>query len=75
MTRETLLESLAAVADENGVYLHDDDGTYIDWSSQVDGKWIFEVGDDSEAVQVYLSRADLVRLHAALTRTLLLDAE
>lgn len=74
MSRETLLASLEAVADEGAVQFDDD--AYIDFSVKHgdDGR-CFEAGDDEGGcVQLRLSRADLVRLHAALTRTLLLDA-
>lgn len=71
MDRETLLASLIETADDGAVYY--DDGRYIDFSiTEGDGR-AFEfadgVGDD--AVQFTLTRAEMQRLHAALTRALL----
>ncbi|GEM_PF-5816094 len=70
---EALVASLAALhtTAADGVTFADDD-TYIDWSSShVGGARTFEVGDGDDAVQLILTRDDLVRLHAALTLTLL----
>ena len=71
MTREQMIESLALVA-EHAVYF--DDGRYFDWSvPNGDGTRTFEAGDATEASQVRMSRDDMVRLHAALTATLLAE--
>jgi hypothetical protein len=70
-TNETLMASLVAVADEAGLYL--DTGEYLDLSAKYgeDGRML-EVGNsDGEAVQICLTRAELVALHSALTRALL----
>jgi hypothetical protein len=76
--REMLLASLVLVnEDAGGVYFdydQDYDGRYIDWSCKLaDGGRQFEVGDGTEGVQLELTRAELVRLHAALTRLLLAE--
>lgn len=69
-TREALLASLIAVADEGAVTFAD--GSYVDFS-QVEGDGrAFEIGNqDGEAVQLTLSRAEMLALHSALTRALL----
>lgn len=75
MTREQMIESLALVA-EHALYLDGDaDGRYLDWScgNPDEGTRTLEVGDGAEAVQFDLTRDEIVRLHAALTATLLAD--
>lgn len=70
MTREQMIANLQA--DRDAVTF--DDGRYFDWSTQhEDGSLSFEIGDGAEAVQVPMSRDDMVRLHAALTATLLAE--
>jgi len=69
MARAELLETLAAVGETSGVYF-EDDGRYLDWSGNV-----LELGTDGEGLNFEVSRADLVRIHAALTRHLLQTAE
>lgn len=73
MTNEQLVASLTAVQEADGVYLGDD--RYVDWSSRDGGKYIFEAGDGIDTVQLTLTRDDLLKLHAALTLTLLRDGE
>ena len=68
-SRQALLESLAAVADAGAVQLDDD--RYIDFSVESEGKRMFEVGDGQGTVQLELTRAEMLQLHAALTRTLI----
>jgi hypothetical protein len=68
---ETLIASLA-VQDPRGVTA--DDG-YIDWSSRDGDRRAFEVGADGDAVTLWMTREDMVRLHAALTVYLLTNPE
>jgi hypothetical protein len=71
-----LLASLTAVTDDiEGVYFDDD--RYIDWSGGApDGGRRLEVGDETgDAVQIVMSRADMVRLQRALTLHLLRHPE
>lgn len=71
MTREQMINSLALVA-EHAAYF--DDGRYFDWSTSNEfGTRSLEVGDGVDAVQVPMSRDDMVRLHAALTASLLAE--
>lgn len=74
MTRDQLIASLTATTDTAGWFA--DDGRYADWSEQLaDGGRRLEAGTDTEAIQLDLSRADLVALHQALTLTLLADED
>jgi hypothetical protein len=73
VNRQSLLESLGAIRGDGAVCF--DDERYIDFSAKTERGRLFEVGnEDGEAVQVELSRAELVALHGELTRTLLEDA-
>lgn len=72
MTREQMIESLALVA-EHSTYF--DDGRYFDWTTRdEDGTRTLEAGDGDDAVQVRMTRDEMLQLHAALTATLLADA-
>lgn len=79
MTSQQLLATLTAVADDASITF--EDGRYLDWSvSEDDGSRYLEVGEniddsDAAAVCIRLSRSELLRLHAALTKTLLRMAE
>lgn len=69
MKRDTLLSSLVAVADDG--YVGFADGGYVDFSiSDGEGR-IFEVCEGCDTVRLTLTRSDMLRLHAALTRVLL----
>lgn len=72
MTRNMLLETLAAVQDDCD-QVQCDDGSYFDWSVGDAGTRSMEVGNGDDAVMIPMTREDLIRLHAALTRTLLAD--
>ena len=74
MTTQELLDSLTAVHSDESITVA---GGYIDWSTVTRRHCrILEVGDDSNrAVQLVLTRDDLLKLHAALTVTLLRDAQ
>ncbi len=76
-TNQALLETLAAVADDGGVYFDEaaTDGRYFDFSTVRDGSRQFEISDSCSVVQMDLNRAEMLRLHAALTRTLMEDAQ
>lgn len=76
---ETLIASLTATQnDTDAVYLAGN--RYFDWSSTVDagdgitGR-IFEVGNGVDTVQLTLNRSEVLRLHAALTLTLLANQD
>jgi hypothetical protein len=71
MTNAEMIASLTALS-THGAYFDDDQ--YLDWSSTIDGGRRLEVGDGADCVQLELSHAQLVQLHAALTATLLGDA-
>lgn len=71
MTHDEMTAALAALA-THGVYWDEDQ--YVDWSSTTDDGRRLEIGDGDECVQLQLSHAQLVQLHAALTATLLADA-
>jgi hypothetical protein len=74
MTNQELIASLTAVQDVNDVQF--DNGEYANWSIRYDdGKYLFEVGNDGDAIQVDLTRDHMLRLQAALTLTLLRDGE
>jgi hypothetical protein len=74
MTQQELIASLTAVHADSGIDFGDD--KYIDWSSRLgNGAYIFEAGDGTDTTQLWLTRSDLLRLHAALTLTLLRDGE
>ena len=66
---ETLAASLVAVAQEDGIRL--DDERYFDWSMPHEDGRSFEIGVDGECVQLDMTRAEMLALHAALTRTLI----
>lgn len=70
---DTLIASLAALHtdDEDSVNVL---GGYLDWSTRLDDGRRLEVGDSAgNAIMLDLDRSTLVRLHAALTLTLLAD--
>jgi hypothetical protein len=71
---DALIASLTALhTDAEDAVTLDGDG-YLDWSIRLtDGGRQLEVSDGTDAMALDLSRADLVRLHAALTLTLLAD--
>jgi len=80
LTREQLLAALEMVAGNvtDACFLDDDgiSGRYFDWSGH-DGRGtkIMEVGNGETEVMFAVSRADLVKLHAALTKYLLSGPE
>ena len=79
MSKQALLESLAAVTDKDCLYLGncDDGDVYFDWTYQRNGVYMLEVGvhgDRDSVLQLDLTRQELQALHAALTATLLRDA-
>lgn len=66
---EQLIASLATL-DNTGYYL--DDERYIDWSSRNgDGSVSFEVGPGGDAVQIDMTRDDMLALQQRLTAWLL----
>lgn len=66
---EQLIASLTATA-EAGYYL--DDGRYIDWSTPTAEGIVFEAGQpDGTAVQLDMTRNELLGLQQALTAYLL----
>lgn len=74
MTRDQLIASLTAAPSPTGWYAAD--GRYADWSARTDdGGYLLEVGDGTTAGQAELTRSELEALHAAITRTLLADAD
>lgn len=74
MTREQLIASLTAHAPGGWWPSPDDDTRYIDWSVRnPDGSYQVEVGAGADAVQMEVTRGELVELHRALTITLLAD--
>lgn len=78
MTREQLIASLTATVDHKGWCTTDlDDQRYADWSTRTDdGGRVLEVGDaDGDALQLEMSRDELIEFHRALTLTLLADSE
>jgi hypothetical protein len=76
MTREQLIASLTATDNADGLYGIDGDGS-IDWSTRDDqsGRRAFEVSNDGDTAQIWMTREDLVALHTQLTLTLLADAK
>lgn len=76
MTTRELLDSLTVVHTEEAVTFDDHRG-YIDWSTRHshDVRTV-EIGDrNGNTVELILTHADLLQLHAALTLTLIRDAQ
>lgn len=73
MTREQLIASLTGVKSAGW---YGDEGRYVDWSTRTgSGEFQVEVGDGYDAVQLVMTREELVDLHRALTVTLLSEEE
>lgn len=72
MTREQLIASLTETAEHGWYATEQGDDRYADWSTREGDGVTLEVGDGrGTAVQMDLSRAELVALHRQLTLTLL----
>lgn len=74
MTTQELLESFTAVHTDESI--ETESGGYLDWSTPTADGRVLEVGEDGvEPIQLRLSHTDLLKLHAALTLTLIRDAQ
>lgn len=69
MNTQELLAALTIILPDRAMYF--EDNAYMDWSIQTDEGCQIELGDGTDACNVFLSWDDVAELHRSLTLMLL----